>query len=170
MLLANKKKYLIILIILIGIIFLLNDRFFNKNNESNQILFDVSTNKQVQIKKPALGSIMAATGVFDVFTKNDSTLRIAGWAVNNDRTLPAKKIHIFYKEQYIGSAKVYIERPGVAKISKSGKSLIKSGFNFSILNFPKDIDACKLDFIAEINPKSLQKMANNKCKSLSGIN
>ena len=46
MLIVNKKKYLIILSILIGIIFLVNDNFFN--NDPNQIVFNND------IKKPLL--------------------------------------------------------------------------------------------------------------------
>ena len=167
MLIVNKKKYLIILSILIGIIFLVNDNFFN--NDPNQIVFNNDIKKQEIISAFNLDSAMAI-GVFDIYTKKDNTLRIAGWAINNDKTFPAEKIHVFYKEHFIGSGEVHIKRPGVTKISKNGNSLLESGFDFSILNFPNDIDECKLDFFVEINSKSLQKMVNNKCKLLSGTN
>jgi len=165
--LTNKKEYLIILIILVGVFFLFSDRFLN--NDPNQIVFNNDIKKQEIISTFNLDSAMAI-GVFDVYTKKDNTIRIAGWAVNNDKTFPAEKIHVFFKEHFIGSGEVHIKRPGVTKISKNGDSLLESGFDFSILNFQNDIDECELDFFAEINPKVLQKIANNKCKLLSGIN
>ena len=162
MLIVNKKKYLIILSILIGIIFLVNDNFFN--NDPNQIVFNNDIKKQEIISAFNLDSAMAI-GVFDIYTKKDNTLRIAGWSVNNNKALPAYKIHVFYKDQYIGSAKANKERPGVTKISKNGNNLLKSGFDFSILSFPNDIDKCELDFSIEFNSNIMQELPNNKCKA-----
>ena len=66
MLIVNKKKYLIILSILIGIIFLVNDNFFN--NDPNQIVFNNDIKKQEIISAFNLDSAMAI-GVFDTYTK-----------------------------------------------------------------------------------------------------
>ena len=57
MLIVNKKKYLIILSILIGIIFLVNDNFFN--NDPNQIVFNNDIKKQEIISAFNLDSAMA---------------------------------------------------------------------------------------------------------------